>query len=211
MENDDTRPPDPPVMAPPSEMGDLVPERSKWPTVIGVIGILVASFGLFGGCCGVLSPFLMNFSRSMASSGGGMSQEQIDTMMASQPPMLWIIPASLVGMALATLLLIGCIGLARRRAGGVTLCKVWAWIIIPWTLISLVVAAYFQFQVPADAQQMGLGFQMGVGIQYFFLAAGACFALTTGVGFPMFMLIWFARPSVKDDVDAWAAESRAMI
>lgn len=205
MENDDTRPPDPPVMAPPSEMGELVPERSKWPTVIGVIGILVASFGLFGGCCGVLSPFLMNFSRSMASSGGGMSQEQIDTMMASQPPMLWIIPASLVGMALATLLLIGCIGLARRRAGGVNLCKVWAWINIPWVLISLVVAAYFQFQVPADAQQMGVGFQ------YFFLAAGACFALTTGVGFPMFMLIWFARPSVKDDVDAWAAESRAMI
>lgn len=207
MENDDTRPPDPPVMAPPSEMGDLIPERSRWPTVIGVIGILLAAFGLFGGCCGMvmISPPVQDFFLGMAAGSGNVSQEEIDAMKAAQPPMLWIIPATLFGMALSTLLLTGCIGLARRRAGGVKRCTVWAWISIPWTVIGMVVGVYIQLQVPASAQQMGAGFQ------YFFIAVGTCFALTTGVGFPMFMLIWFARQSVKDDVAAWEAESRAMI
>ena len=205
MENDGSKPAEPPAMAPPSEMGDLVPQRSRWPIAIGVIGILLASLGLFGGCCGALSPLMTNMFKGMATGGGGMSQEEIDRILASQPPPLWIVPASLLGMAFSTLLLVGCIGLVRRRAGGVNLCKVWAWIIIPWTFISLAVAAYFQLRVPADAQQMGAGFQ------YFGLAAGTCFALSTSVAFPMFMLIWFARRSVKDDVATWAAENRAMI
>ncbi len=204
MENDESRPPEPPAMAPPSEMGDLLPQRSTWPMAIGITGIVLASLGLVGGCCGVISPFLTDFFMGMAADSGNMPQEQIDQILASQPPALWIVPASLIGMALATLLLVGCIGLARRRAGGVKLCLVWAWINIPWTLIGLAVGAYFQLRVPADAQQMGAGFQ------YFGLAVGSCFALTLGVGFPLFMLIWFARRSVKDDVAAWEAESRAM-
>ena len=117
MENDESRPPDPPAMAPPSEMGDMVPERPKWPTVIAVSGIVLASLGFFGGCCGLLVPFITNWSMSMASSGGNMSQEQVDKILAAQPPVAWIILASLVGLALSTLLLVGSIGLARRRAG----------------------------------------------------------------------------------------------
>ena len=46
MDNDESRPAEPPAMAPPSEMGDLVPQRSRWPTAIAVIGIVLASLGL---------------------------------------------------------------------------------------------------------------------------------------------------------------------
>ncbi len=203
MGNDESRPPEPPVTAPPSEMGEMVPVPSSWPIAIGIIGIVLASLGLFGGCCGLVSPLMMNFFKGMAS--GNMPQQRIDQIFASQPPTMWIIPASLVGLALSTLMLVGCIGLTRRRAGGVSLCKAWAWINIPWTLIVLVVGSYFQLRVPAGAQQMGAGFQ------YFGVVIGACYGLSFGVGFPLFLLIWFARRPVKDDIAAWAAESRAMI
>ena len=204
MENDESRPAEPPATAPPSEMGDLVPQRSGWPTAIAVSAIVVASLGLAGGCCGMLSPLMMDYFMGMAASGN-MSQEQIDSMRAAQPPIVWIMPASLIGLALASLLLTGGIGLARRRAGGIGLCKIWAWISIPWTMISLVAAAYFQLRVPAEAQQMGAGFQ------YFGLVVGACYGLTIGIGFPVFMLLWFSRAKIKDEVAAWEAESRAMI
>ena len=205
MEHDESRPAEPPATAPPSEMGDLVPQRSGWPTAIAVSGIVVASLGLAGGCCGMLSPLFTDFSLGMAADSGSMSQEQIDSIRASQMPIAWIMPASIIGLALASLLLTGGIGLVRRRAGGITLCKIWAWISIPWTMIGLVVAAYFQLRVPAEAQQMGAGFQ------YFGLAVGACYGLTIGIGFPVFMLLWFSRAKIKDEVAAWEAESRAMI
>jgi len=204
MENDESRPAEPPATAPPSEMGDLVPQRSGWPTAIAVSAIVVASLGLAGGCCGMLSPLMTDYFMGMAASGN-MSQELIDSMQAAQPPIVWIMSASLIGLALASLLLTGGIGLARRRAGGIGLCKIWAWISIPWTMISLVAAAYFQLRVPAEARQMGAGFQ------YFGLAFGACYGLTIGIGFPVFMLLWFSRAKIKDEVAAWEAESRAMI
>ncbi len=205
MENDESRPAQPPAMTPPSEMGDLVPQRSRWPTAIGVTGIVLASLGLVGACCGLISPFLTDFFMGMAADSGNMPQDQIDAMSASQPPAAWIIPASLVGLALSTLLLVGSIGLARRRGGGIALCKAWAWINIPWTVISLVATAYFQLRVPAVAQPMGEGFK------YFGLAIGACFGLTFGIGLPLFLLLWFSRAKIKDEVAGWAAESRAMI
>ena len=72
-------------------------------------------------------------------------------------------------------------------------------------MISLVATVYFQLRVPADAQQMGAGFQ------YAGLAIGMCFGITLGIGFPVFILLWFSRAKIKDEVAAWEAESRAMI
>ena len=141
----------------------------------------------------------------MAADSGSVPPEQIQVMRASQPPAVWMIVVGLIGLALAMLLLLGGIAIVRRRANGTTLCKVWAWINIPWAALSMTIAAYFQLRVPQDTQQMGAGFQ------YVGLAFGACFTLLFGVGFPLFILLWFSRATVKDEVAAWEAESRAMI
>ncbi len=194
-----------PAKTPPSEVGELPPDPSRWPTVIGVSSIILASLGLAGGCCGMASPFISSFFLDMAADGGQMSAEQIQHMRASQPPALWVIPASLIGLALSTLLLLAAIGILRRRSSGATLCKVWAWINIPWAAISMIASVYIQMRVPQDSQQMGAGFQ------YVFLAFGICFTLLFGLGFPLFLLLWFSRATIKQEVDAWEAESRAMI
>jgi len=188
-----------PAKTPPSEVGELPPDPSRWPTVIGASSIILASLGLAGGCCGMASPFLPGFFSDMVPP------EQIELMRASQPPVLWVISASLIGLAVSTLLLLAAIGILRRRSSGVTLCKVWAWINIPWAAISIIASIYIHLQVPQDAQQMG------VVLQYVFLAFGICFTLLFGLGFPLFLLLWFSRARIKEEVDAWEAESRAMI
>ncbi len=192
-------------MAPPSGVGELPPNPSRWPTVIGVISIVLASLGLAGGCCGMVSPFISGFFIDMAADAGQLPAEQIQQMRASQPPAVWVIPASLIGLALATLLLLAGIAILRRRPSGANLCKVWAWINIPWAAISMIASAYLQMRVPQDSQPMGMGFQ------YVGLAFGICFTLLFGLGFPLFMLLWFSRATIKDEEDAWEAESRAMI
>ena len=148
-----------PAKSPPSEVGELPPDPSRWPTVIGVSSIILASLGLAGGCCGMASPFISGFFLDMAADGGQMSAAQLEQMRAAQPPILWVIPASLIGLALATLLLLAAIAILRRRSTGVTLCKIWAWINIPWAAISIIATAYFQLRVPPEGQQMGAGFQ----------------------------------------------------
>ena len=188
-----------PAKTPPSEVGELPPDPSRWPTLIGVVSILLASLGLAAGCCGMASPFLPGFFSDMVPP------EQIELMRASQPPVLWVISASLIGLAVSTLLLLAAIGILRRRSSGVTLCRVWAWINIPWAAISIIASIYIHLQVPQDAQQMS------VGLQYVFLAFGICFTLLFGLGFPLFLLLWFSRARIKEEVDAWEAESRAMI
>ncbi len=205
METNEKTPAEPPMVTPPMEADALPPKASRWPTVIGVIAIIVASLGLAGGCCGMFSPFISGFFIDMAADSGSVPPEQIAVMRASQPPVVWVLFASLIGLGLSVLLLLGGIAIARRRANGATLCKVWSWINIPWAAIAFIISAYFQLIVPQDSQQMGSAFQ------YLGLALGGCFTLVVGIAFPLFMLYWFAKATIKDEIAAWEAESRAMI
>jgi hypothetical protein len=184
-----------PVTSPPSEMGDAPPRLSGWPTGIGVLGIIVASLGIVGGCCGVLSPFTTQWF--IDSMGANMPEEQVKAMKASQAPATYVIPASLLGTAFAVLLLVGSIKLIRRRASGVRLCQIWAWISIPWSVITFLVTAYFQMQVPDDPNMGPVGKYIGLGM-------AACFVLVLGIGIPLFMLAWFSRPSIRDEIRSWA-------
>jgi len=205
MDTNENNPAEPPMMTPPSEVDALPPKASVWPMVIGVIAIVVASLGLAGSCCGMFSPFISGFFIDMAADSGSAPPEQIAMMRASQPPVVWMLFASLIGLGLSVLLLLGGIAIARRRANGATLCKVWSWINSPWAAIAFIIGAYFQLIVPQDSQQMGSAFQ------YLGLAFGACITLVVGIAFPLFMLIWFAKATIKDEIAAWEAESRAMI
>jgi hypothetical protein len=194
----------PPV--PPVQSVELAETPSKWPTVFGVIGIILAALGLLNGCCGLGSPILINWFAGFLEGQEGVSEQDVANMRAAIPPVLWIIPASLVTLILNVILMVGAIRLLRRLSSGVGLCKFWAWFTIPWSLVGFVVGMYFQMQVPQQSQQMG-----GAAGQYIGLAIGGCMVLVLGVALPLFALYWFMREPVRAEIALWDEERRGVI
>ena len=191
--------------APPVQSIQLPEEPAKWPTVFGVVGIIVAAVGLLGGCCGVIAPLVWPYYIRWLEGLEQVPQEQLGAAKAAMLPAAWMVPASLVGLALSVVLLIGAIRLLRRRSSGIGLCKVWAWINIPWSLLGYVVNLLLQTRVPQDTQQMGAAWR------YVGLAFGGCWVLVLGVGLPLFMLYWFTREPVKSEIALWDEERRGVI
>ncbi len=190
-----------PEMSPPSEIGEMPDKPSSWPTGIGVLGIVLASLGLVGGCCGLLTPVFWSTMVDFMNSSGNVPEQQIQAMQAAKPPTGWSVGAGLIGLVLATLLMIGSIKVIRRRAEGVTLCKIWAWVAIPWSVLAFIVNMYIQMQIPQEAQQMGAAGQVAG------LAFGACMTLVFGIGIPIFMLAWFSRQKIRDEIAGWADDA----
>ena len=182
----------PPTQAPPP----LV-RASVWPTVVGVIGIIYASLGLFGTFCGLAFLFiLLSYADWLESFG--ISEQELQEMQASMSPVSWTVPASLAGLALAILLFVGAVRLLRRQASGARLCTLWSWMIIPWTIIATVITLVFHFNAPAPSS--GLGQQMGTAIVTVITAV-------IGLAFPVFMVIWFSRATIKSQVAQWRRRS----
>jgi hypothetical protein len=197
---DENTPPEPPVEAP------MLPDQpAKWPTVFGVIGIILASLGLLGGCCGVLWPLAMPRYVAWLESQEGVPQEQVDIMKASMPPVAWTMLASLVSLAVSVILLIGAVKLLRRRSAGVGLCKFWAWFTVPWSLVGFAVNLMLQLRVPTSSQPAGAA------SKYIGLAFGGCWVLVLGVGLPLFMLYWFTREPVRAEIRDWDEERMGII
>jgi hypothetical protein len=197
---DENAPPAPPIEEP------MLPEQpAKWPTVFGVIGIILASLGLLGGCCGALAPLAMPRYIAWLEAQEGMPQEQIDIMKASMPPVAWTMLASLVGLAVSIILLMGAIKILRRRSAGIGLCKFWAWFTIPWSLVGFAVNLMLQMRVPTSSQPAG-----AVG-KYISLGFGGCWVLVLGVGLPLFALYWFTREPVRAEIRDWDEERMGLI
>jgi hypothetical protein len=193
----------PPV--PPVQSVELAETPSKWPTVFGVIGIILASLGVLGSCCGAISPLAWPRYIQWLEGMEGVTEEQIAMAKAGMLPAAWMVPASLVGLAMSVILMIGAIRLLRRMSSGVGLCKFWAWFTIPWSLVSFVVNLLLQARVPKGDQPIG-----AVG-QYLGLAFGGCWVLVIGVGLPLFALYWFMREPVRAEITLWDEERRSVI
>ncbi|MHC4711558.1 MAG: hypothetical protein ACYTA3_14425 [Planctomycetota bacterium] len=181
----------PPV--PPVQSVQLAETPSKWPTVFGVIGIILAALGVLGSCCGAISPLVWPRYIQWLEGMEGVTEEQIAMAKAGMLPAAWMVPASLVGLVMSVILMIGAIRLLRRLSSGVGLCKFWAW----FTLL--------QARVPKGDQPMG-----AVG-QYLGLAVGGCWVLVIGVGLPLFALYWFMREPVRAEIVLWDEERRGVI
>ena len=182
----------PPTQAPPPPV-----RASVWPTVVGIIGIIYASLGLFGTFCGLAFLFiLLSYADWLESFG--ISEQWMQEMQASMSPVSWTVPASVAGLALASLLFVGAVRLLRRQVSGAKLCALWSWIIIPWTIIATVITLVFHFNTPAPSG--GPGEQIGTAIV-------TVIGTVIGLVFPVFVVIWFSRPTIKSQVAQWRRRS----
>ena len=182
----------PPTQAPPP----LV-RASVWPTVVGIIGIIYASLGLFGTFCGLAFLFiLLSYADWLESFG--IPEQEVQEMQASMSPVSWTVLASVVGLALVILLFVGAVRLLRRQASGARLCALWSWLTIPWTIIATVITLVLHFDAPVPSG--GQGEQIGTAIVTVIVAL-------IELVLPVFMVIWFARATIKSQVAQWRRRS----
>lgn len=189
--------------APPVTSGDLQPLEPprSWPTVIGVLGIIFASLGILGGFCGMISPFSGAFFVDMVP------EEQRDQMIAqmqlSNPYPLAAAGVQLVEFVLSIVLMVGSVQLLRRAQGAPGLLKGYA----VADLIANFIGAGFGVVVglsqieklkadPSLADVAGpmAGQTMIIFAIVMFLVAGI---------WPVFLLLWFGRDRIRDDIARW--------
>ena len=136
---------------------DTPAKRSSWPTVLGVIGIVLASLGLLGGFCGLLGGLFMSSLLDMMASS--MPEDQRAEMVASMPEGGYMLVEGIAGLALGLMLLVGSIRLVKRRASCRGLLNTWAMVSIIYMIASStyqVTVVFPQLQEKMEAANQAL-------------------------------------------------------
>lgn len=206
---------DPPApAAPPTQRGTAsVTPRSTWPTVLATLSIVFGAGGLVAyGCLGVamtlLSSAFADTLRSIESQNPqmGVQAAQMD---AFGEYMGVTLATQIAAAVLALMLLIVGIGLAGRRRWSARASDVWSIL----KLVYIVPAVYFgmksgmaQFDAASVANaQAGAGSmpQGFFGIMRSVVWLGVAIHVVWLGAWPVFLLIWFRRPAIREEVAAW--------
>ena len=223
-------PPPSPAMPPPSPV-----KRTVWPTVIGIISIVVASLWILGGACGTIgsllgstlapqfdsfAPGAMTITPPLPTSApatgrptapaAGTTESFGDVMRTAY---LWQSINSLLSLAVAILLLIAGIHLLRRRRSARMLHLIY----VGLETVSVVVGCVITWHV----QEMTMGSftraamdngDAPVQLTQFMgscmqvaRVGGILWQIVIGMAYPVFLLVWFLRPAARREVEGWNA------
>ncbi len=192
-------------MPPPSDPAEVPP--STWPTVIGVIAIVLGGLGALFGCLGAFSPLFMGMMQSVVPEG------QVTGLEGMMDWAVWLVAVSIVSMLIAVLLLVAGIGITKRRAWGPKVALVWAGLKMIFVIVHSVASYLIQIaqfeamqEAMANDQNMpaGMGALMGSLMQAFGIF-GLLIGVLWGWALPVFLFIWFARKKIRTETAGWAA------
>ena len=169
-----------------------IESRLWWPTAVGILGILFACIHFLGGGCLMLAPLILG--------GTSATGPHADWFEASKPPLAIILILGLGVICLSIMLFVGSIRLISRHPSGGRLTRVWSWVFIPWVVGWMTVQFVLQPPIPPDLEALGPSRHLG-GILGFIVLQ------TLFYGWPVFLICWFARPSVRQEVAKWADHS----
>jgi hypothetical protein len=167
--------------------------RPGWPRVIGTIGTVLGILifvdqidDIWIGLTWTEEDWQQLFAPRIA-----------ELMTAALRPKGWQLASIAIQMGLGLMLVAGSIGLHKRRRSGVALCRSWAWLAIAWAAADIGRAVWLLFrytgEIPGTSIVSGqTAATLGIG-----------FALVLLLAFPVFLLVWLARPEVKTEYSSW--------
>ena len=200
--------PPPTPIVPPTDAGAIPPKPSSWPMVIGVIATILGSLAVLGGCFGLVSSlFLDQFMSLVPQSEAAEMTSALDGLKPA------LIISGALTMVLAIVLLIGGIGLLRRRAWGRSTCLTWAglkMVLVVGNSVLSYIVQQAQFQAMAEDPNMA-GNMPGFlpALMQAMGAVGLVIGLIWGWALPIFMLIWFSRRKIKAEIAQWGQPASA--
>jgi hypothetical protein len=158
------------------------PKPPVWPLVVGILSTIFGSLGLLCACASIP----MNIMNPAAQQA------------LQQFPEWWRtyqIISGLFGFLMAVVLLSGGICLIRRRPAGLPLSVAYGVLGLIGSVLNTIitVSGMAGFQMPGP---MGGSMKSVMMVSPFV-------GLIFGAGYPIFLLIWFARPSIRQEVRSW--------
>ncbi len=181
---------------------DPISTGPKWPTTIGIIGIVLGIAGILNVLLQLVG-FMFTKTQMNALVASGIAQEDVDAWLAK------FLKVSYISMAIMTvlgiILLVGAIFLLKRKKKSVPLLKIWA-------LGKIVAAFVITFLTrPISQEQIAMmtssndAFQ-GNGESFSkmmdtIMGASFILGLVWLCALPIFFLIWFTRRKIKQDVE----------
>ena len=191
----------PPSAIPPQHPGEIGrPEQpATWPTVIGVISIVLGSGACLGGAWGFFAP---QFMKMMADQ---MPQDQAELFSTMQGWTTWIFIRSALTVVIALVLLVAGIDLVRRRARGIKLGRVWAVLKMIFAVVGSYVGFFIQQEQLRQMSQQISQQNLPIGGSFFALmgVVGVVFGILWSCAYPVFLLIWFSRAKVRSEYTRW--------
>jgi hypothetical protein len=191
----------PPLPAAPPMVRGTAPmyrPQSAWPTVIGVIGIILGACGALQGLFGLASVFFMSWLITIMPSAGGAAAG----MQAMQDYWPLQAAAAIAALAVALMLIVGSAQLLKRQRHAARMLRVWAWSKCGLALATTGVQFVLQ-QVNLQAMSSAGGPQLSGGVMTFFAVFGTIFSLGWLMLYPIFILIWLSRPAIRHDIESW--------
>jgi len=160
------------------------PQQQRWPKVIGIISCVLAGVGL------VSSPLMMAFNELNPDSQRFLRllPDWFDSFSTG---------SMLVGLLFGVLLLVAGFMTIRKRALSRSLHLVYAWygLLSVIATIGATISAFGGIETTylSAAEQAGVIGGM----------VGGIFGAAFGAAYPIFIIVWFRRQKIRDDIAQW--------
>jgi hypothetical protein len=205
-----------PFDAPPILAGDVPSQRPGWPTVFGVISMVLGGLGIASNACGAVMSFSAGsllawlagvIPKPKAGAAPGPDLSQITETMAVMKPWMAVGGVlSILSVGISAWLFAAGMSLVRRRPSGVGLHKGWAWARIATVLLVVVLTVVSSAATANEVARIEAahGMPSSAGTKVVLGVVQAAFALAWGAAYPI-VVLWYMR---KPDVTAHAANWR---
>ncbi len=188
-----------PPVEPSVPFGSPVP--SSWPRPIGIVCLVFGVLGILGGLFAIVAAIVgPKIANAFAEMGrAGMVPDQM------QDHMVWAISSAGIGFCLAVVLCIAGIGIIRRRPSGIRRAKAWAWL----RMVFAVAEAVFGYGIQVEAfeamrhQDPGTFSTLPPMFGPWVAVFTSGLTVIWGCALPLFLLIWFKRKRISEDVATW--------
>jgi hypothetical protein len=144
-----------------------------WPRVIGTLSIVFGSMGLLSMPMTLVNPLVWEVFKKLPSWYSTFA-------VVSMP----------VGAAVTALLLAGGVLLYKRRPASRTLLLTYSTLTIAQVLVGLV--CIFLLDTSGLPTAMQIPFWIG-----------SVVSIPLGTAYPLFLIVWFFRPKIRDEVEGW--------
>jgi len=177
----------------------------QWPTVVGVICLVLGVLGLLQGACGLVGNLVIPLFMDHMPKGAGGTTSAMTTQF--QP---YLLSVAAVALMLSSLLTTGGIALTKRKRWASAVLLHWSWLRMLVVVAALVLNYLVMQQQFAQAMEQASANNPTVAMPPWFSSmmsaigsVGIAWGLAWGWALPIFCLIWFNRARIRAEVSEW--------
>ena len=167
--------------------------RSRWPGVLGLVGIIIAVLMFWDALSDLIQVFTWDEQDWVRMLGA----ETAALIEKFAPPVGYQVASGLINLELSILLFVASILLLRRQRVGVTLSRVWAWLVLPLLAIQMLLVLTWMKQHLAGLLRPEWQVSEST------IVIWTVFVFLILAAYPVFLLAWLGRPSVRGDYATW--------